>query len=176
MDPSLLPAPTMEKSSFGKKIKRQAGKVVGLPSRSIRCTPLPVRVVFSHYHLGSLILFPSQLGRLGPPRSRSNPRLRFVRRQSFHSHFQKYLRRFYHVIIQSPLIISNRRWFLGRLGLHRACNRHKRRLLVALCPPWIVNNPFCTTSRRAQCDRIAACSSQTVCKCRVRQFDQDMGV
>jgi hypothetical protein len=164
------------KSSFGRKTKRQAARAVGPPSRSIRCTPLPVRVVFSHHHASTLILSPSQLSRLGSPRSGTNPRLRFVRRQSLRSHFQKCLYHLPRVILECPLMVLPRRWLLGRIGLHRPWNRHKCRLLVALCPPWVVNNPSRTTTFRTQRVRIAERCSQTVRKCRVRQFDQDMGV
>jgi hypothetical protein len=164
------------RSSFGKKIKRQAVRAVGPPSRSIRCTPLPVRVVFSTtafvYSFSSLVnsvaWAPHDLGAILACAS-SDGKVSVLTFKSIYTNLSC-------VILQYLLMVIHRRWLLGRLGFHRSCNRHKCRLLVAVCPPWIANNPFCTTSQCAQRGRIADRGSQTVCQCRVRQFDQNLGV
>src|SRR5258706_5741241 len=171
MDPFLLPAPMTAKSSFGRKIKRQAARVVGPPSRSIHCTPPPVRVVFSttalvrsvSFPVNSVAWAPHDLGAILACAS-SDGKVSVLTFKSTYINL-------HHVVTQYPLTIPHRRWLLGRLGFHRPCNGHKCRLLVAFCPPWIINNTFCTTSQFAQRGRIADRCSQTVCHRRVRQFD-----
>ena len=146
MVPFLRPAPMTEKSLFGRKIKRQAARVVGPPSRSIRCTPLPVRVVFStnafvrsvSFSVNSVAWAPHDLGAILACAS-SDGKVSVLTFKS--TYINLYL-----VMIYYPLTTTNRRWFLGCFGFHRPCNRHKCCLLVALCPPWIANNTCCTTS------------------------------
>jgi len=164
------------KSSFGRKTKRQAARVVGPPSRSIRCTPPLVRVVFStttflrlfSSPVNSVAWAPHDLGAILACAS-SDGKVSVLTFKSTYTHLPR-------GVLQYPLTTIHRRWLLGCLGFHRACNRHKCRLLVAICPPWIASNSFCTTSQRAQCGRITDRCSQTVCQCRVRQFDQNLGV
>ena len=146
MVPFLLPAPTTEKFSFGRKTKHQAVRVVGPPSRSIRCTPLPVRVVFSTtafvrsvpFPVNSVAWAPHDLGAILACAS-SDGKVSVLTFKSTYINLPR-------VMLYYSLTTTYRRWILGRLGFHRPCNWNERRLLVAVCPPWIVNNTFCTTS------------------------------